>query len=302
MSQDLRDRVRAEALRRGFAPSTTGRALRTGRSGVIGLVLPDLSNPLFPAIAQAVERAAQAQGYGVLIADSQGEEDAQTAAVERLARQGADGLVVVPRRGTRVRPSPVPVAVIDAASNTENTISADHRDGGAQVIRHLVALGHRRVLIVGQSRVSHVQATRVAGMLDALPDAVSARTHWFEDGVLPSPADMRSAGLTAIATTSDLIALPLLTRLQAAGFRAPEDFAITGFDDDRFSALVAPGLTSVAQDMRRIAEGAIQSVIRRLDNQDSPDGAVIPMRLIVRGSTDPKFNKEIHHENTFDGG
>ncbi len=95
VSAELTDRIRSIAADLGYVPSQAGRALRTGRSGVIGLVLPDISNPLFPQIAQAIEFAASSAGYGVLIADSRGDIAIQTRAIERLIERGVDGMVIV---------------------------------------------------------------------------------------------------------------------------------------------------------------------------------------------------------------
>ncbi len=288
VSEALKTRIRTEADRMGYAPSPSARALRTGRSGVIGLVLPDIANPLFPALAQAIEAEAQTRGQGVLIADSRGTSEAQDAALDRLVRQGADALVLVPRRGTQVPPLGVPVAVIDAASNPANSICADHVAGGRLVIDHLRAEGHSRILVVGQSRSSHVQTDRVAGMTAAADTPV----HWLDDAPLPAPDALRAQGFTAIATTSDLIALPLLTRLQAAGLRLPRDMAVTGFDNHAFSALVAPGLTTVAQDLRAIANGALGRLAAQLDHHPALPPVTVPVRLLRRGSTTTHPDKE----------
>ena len=102
VSAELAEKIRATAASLGYTPSMTGRALRTGRTQVLGLVLPNIANPLFPQIAQAIEQAAAKAGYGVLIADSHGDIAAQTAAINRLIERSVDGIVVVPRRGTRV--------------------------------------------------------------------------------------------------------------------------------------------------------------------------------------------------------
>ncbi|WP_240778534.1 SDR family oxidoreductase [Salipiger aestuarii] len=283
VSEALKSRIRHEADRQGYAPSPSARALRTGRSGVIGLVLPDIANPLFPALAQAIEAEAQARGQGVLIADSRGTNEAQDAALDRLVRQGADALVLVPRRGTRVPTLGVPMAVIDATSNPANSICADHIAGGRLVIAHLRAQGHARILLVGQSPSSHVQTDRIAGMTHATGG--DTPVHWLDDAPLPPPETLAAQGITAIATTSDLIALPLLTRLQAAGLRLPRDMAVTGFDNHAFSALVAPGLTTVAQDLRAIASGALGRLAAQLDSHPALPPRTVPVQLLRRGST-----------------
>ncbi|APZ52850.1 LacI family DNA-binding transcriptional regulator [Salipiger abyssi] len=292
VSEALKARIRDEAARLGYAPSVQARALRTGRSGVIGLVLPDIANPLFPALAQSIEAAAQARGLGVLIADSRGTREAQDKALRRLLRQGADGLVVVPRRGTKLPELAVPVAVIDAASTPGNTISADHRQGGALIAEHLRSFGHKNILIVGQSRSSRVQTDRVAGMRAALDSDMRARVLWLEEAPLPAPRDILAQGFTALAATSDLIALPLLTRLQAAGLKVPQEIAVTGFDNHAFSALVAPGLTTVAQNLGTIAEGALASVLAQLDAQPAPPPRTVPVTLLPRGTTINQPNTE----------
>ena len=193
VSAELARRIRARAEEMGYAPSPPARALRTGRTGVIGLVLADLSNPLFPRFARAVDAAAEAAGYGVLIADSHGEVGAQTAALQRLVRRGADGIVVAPRRGTRVLELDVPLAVIDAPSTPGNTICADHRGGGAALAARMLALGHRRFALIGANRDSNVQRERMGGMTAAIAAAgAQARTLWLEDAAPPTSRPWRA--------------------------------------------------------------------------------------------------------------
>ncbi len=104
VSAELSAKNPAGGGRAWLCASHAARALRTGRTGVIGLVLPDISNPLFPQIAQAIEQAAASAGFGVLIADSRGEIAQQTAAIGRLIERGVDGMIVVPvvDRGSRI--------------------------------------------------------------------------------------------------------------------------------------------------------------------------------------------------------
>lgn len=107
MSAELGDRIRATAAALGYVPSQAGRALRTGRSAVLGLVLPDIANPLFPQIAQAMEYAASVAGYGMLIADSRGDIGHQTDAINRLLERGVDGMIIVPGAAPGLRTSAV---------------------------------------------------------------------------------------------------------------------------------------------------------------------------------------------------
>jgi len=283
VSAALSARIHETATALEYRPSLQARALRTGRSGVIGLVLPDISNPLFPAIAQAVEAQAAAQGLGVLIADSMGDSDAQAQALRRMMRQGADGIIVVPRRGTRVAAMNLPLALIDTASTPGNTVSADHRGGGALAVAHLAALGHRQLLLIGESRASSVQNDRISGMTAALTPDMRADTLWLEDGV----GALAETHATALIATSDLHALTALTTLQRAGRRVPHDISIIGFDDHAFGRAIAPALTTVAQDTATIARAAVASLVAQLNGEPTPPQIIVPMTLIHRESTAP---------------
>jgi len=304
VSPELADKVRIKAAELGYVPSLTARALRTGRSGVLGLVLPDIANPLFPQIAQAIENAAAAVGYGVLIADSRGDIATQTEAINRLLERGVDGMVVVPRRATRITDIGCPVAVIDTPSTPGNTIAADHWQGGELIGRHLVQLGHRRVLLIGTHRDSNVQNDRIGGVKAGLGPGVDCDTLWIEkvegeggEGCLLGLADRVAAGFTGFAAVSDLSALRALTELQRAGIGVPERVSVTGFDNLIWSPVVTPALTTVRMDLATIADLAVAALMRAIEAEADADNAGsgrvssapdrVAMQLIIRQSSGP---------------
>jgi LacI family transcriptional regulator len=316
VSVELVERIRATAAALGYVPSQAGRALRTGRSGVLGLVLPDISNPLFPQIAQAIEYSASVAGYGVLIADSRGDVGMQTEAINRLVERGVDGMVIVPRRGTRIADAGCPVAVIDTPSTPGNTVSADHWQGGREIAKHLRDLGHRKILLIGASSTSNVQNDRIGGFKSALDATIKTDVLWIEKleerngpGCLLGLADKVQQGFTAFAAVSDLHALRALTELQRAGIAVPDSVTVTGFDDLIWSAVVTPALTTMRMDMAAIAEIAITALVNAIENggpiekggpgeasADEPlpgsrlvtaEKSRVPMQLIVRQSSGP---------------
>ncbi|MDM9622666.1 LacI family transcriptional regulator [Rhizobium sp. AC44/96] len=301
VSEQLAEKIRGHAAELGYVPSQAGRALRTGRSGVLGLVLPDIANPLFPKLAQAIEFAATAAGYGVLIADSRGDVSAQTEAINRLVERGVEGMVIVPRRATRVSAASCPVAVIDTASTPGNTVAADHWQGGRDIASHLADLGHQRILIIGNNPESNVQNDRAGGIRSGLRDAMSATTLWVEklerergSGCSLGLADKVREGYTAFAALSDLQALRALTELQRDGIDVPAAASVTGFDDLIWSPVVTPALTTVAMDMVTIAEIAISSLVETIRTSGTREGKLVtsdidrvPMKLIVRQSSGP---------------
>lgn len=187
-------RIQAKADELGYRPSNAARALKTGQTGILGLVMPDLTNPLFPRIAQTLSIAADKSRLGILIADSRGRADAQSDALRRLVDRGVDGLLVVPQKGTTPDPMPVPIAIINTASDPTNSVSADHAGGGALVARHIADIGHRKVVILGGDKVSEVQRDRIAGMTRTLRDGMQASVYWGDCGVRQAIAEVQSGG------------------------------------------------------------------------------------------------------------
>lgn len=302
ISPELAERVRAMARELGYVPSSAGRALRTGRSGVLGLVLPDISNPLFPQIAQAIEHAASLRGYGVLIGDSRGDVEGQAQAVSRLIDRGVDGLVVIPRRGTRVANVGCPVAMIDSPSTPGNTVAADHVQAGEQMGQHLAELSHRKVLVLATSAHSTVQADRIAGIKQGLtPDSqvdvvyLDALEKPVRGGSSLGLIERVASGVTAIAALSDLTALRALTELQGAGISVPQTVSVSGFDDLLWSAVVTPAITTMRMNMAEIARLAIDALSSTIEDlpasASTADLAVVSpidrvaMTLVVRAST-----------------
>lgn len=299
VSSELIEKIRKTAADTGYIPSLPGKALRTGRSGVLGLVLADIAHPLFPQIAQAIEFAAANCGYGVLIADSRGDIATQTQAINRLLERGADGLVVVPRRGTRVGNIGRPVVVIDSPSTPGNTVAADHWNGGQQMAQHLLSQGHRRFVIIGGSSTSNVQNDRVGGIRSSLSGDAKSDVIWIEDiekkkGKSCELGLVAKAhlGATAFCAVSDLHALRALMELQRGGIDVPGAASVTGFDDLIWSPVAS--LTTMRMDMATIADIAIARLIEAIeaeggasapDENPKPHMSSVPMQLVVRQSS-----------------
>lgn len=285
VSREMVDRIRTRAEELGYRPSNAARALKTGQTGIIGLVMPDLTNPLFPKIAQMLSIAADKTQLGVLIADSRGRAGEQSEALKRLLDRGVDGLIVVPQKGTTPDAVPVPITVINTSSDPRNAVSADHIGGGALVARHIRDIGHRRVVLLGGDKVSEVQRDRIEGMTRAFGADVTAEIFWGTRGVSYAISAIRG-GATAILTTSDLIALQVRSELLRTDLPVPGRVSLTGFDDMSFAPIMHPALTTVAQNVEEIATRAIDILSAKIRGQTHPhDGQTVPMRLVVRQST-----------------
>jgi len=286
LSVELAERIRAAAEALGYVPDHAARALRTGRSGTLGLVMPNFASPLFPVFAQAIERAAKSRGYAVLMTDVMGRTENQSAAINLLVERGADALVVIPLRGIDVDAAsvPVPMVVIDSAGMANNVVASDHRMGGRLIARHLLDLGHRRVLILGGWEDSTVAAERVGGLREGFEaGGAEIAVHYGQatlEGGRAAVAEGRTEGFTAVAAAYDALAVGALLELAARGVRVPETLSVTGFDDIPWGTIVAPPLTTVRQDLATITEHALAHVAGERN-----DRRLVPVELVIRGST-----------------
>ncbi|QUS37065.1 LacI family DNA-binding transcriptional regulator [Falsirhodobacter algicola] len=288
VSPALAERIRNAAEEMRYVPSAAARSLRSGRSTLVGMVVPDFTMPLFGVLAQAFERAAKERGMALLVRDGRGDPAIHAEMVADLVARGVDGIVVVPVRGddSALDHVPVPLAVVDAASNPRNIASCDHRAGARMAIGHLADLGHRSVEIIVSATRSHVSNEREAGMLAAAeafglktrvrhlqPDFDTARTHartWRPDGA------------TAIAAAFDAIGVGLIAGFIEAGVRVPQDVSVTGFDNTIWGRIIRPDLTTVTQDLDGIADHVLDVLIGRAAGQ-----RLFPGTLAARGSTAP---------------
>jgi LacI family transcriptional regulator len=285
VSADVARDVLDLARRTGYVPRHAARALRTGRTATVGLILPNITNPLFPAFAQAIEQAARSRGYAILLADSHDDAAGQADEVQHLVARGADALIVIPRRGSVVGKTPVPTAIVDCNSTPGNAVASDHRAGGVLVAKHLTEFGHRNILVLAGPTNSAVAAARVDGMKEVFGAlrAVTVTYLHSDYGLatgqqLTAQADLQR--ITAIAAVSDTLAVGALQALRARGLRVPDDMTVTGFDDTVWASIVTPPLTSVRQDLKTIAETAVAVALGEHEG-----GVVVPVSLLTRASS-----------------
>ncbi len=289
VSDGLRRRVEAAAERVGYVPHAQARSLRTGRSRTLGVLLPDLGNPFFPALLQAVCAAANASGYGTLVADAGGTPEGERSALELLAAHRVDGVVWAPR-DVPGRPPELPTVTVDRSAGDCDGVAADHREAGRLVARHLGAAGRRRpVVLHGPARLQSARE-RSEGFREAWTGEVAFEAEVPFDHRLP--AEVRQlladahASYDAVACANDAVALGVLRLLHRSGRRVPDDVAVVGVDDIAFAELAEPALTTVRQPLDALGREAVRLLIERIDGDAGPRRQLtLPVRLIVRGSS-----------------
>lgn len=301
-------RVRAAAAELGYVPNGQASALRTGRTGIIGVVLPDLGNPFFPALLTAVEGAARAAGFLVMVHDTENDPTLEGQALERLAALRVDGLVWVPVHDPdatiasrlrsplagsprRLRLPDLPLVTLDRPVADRDAVFADHVAGGALMAAHLKGLGKRRVaLLHGATNIASARARRrgfLTGFDPLTPvwEAQSGFTHELPGAVVRR---LRAGGFDAVACANDAVAVGVIRLLEEEGVSVPGHVSVVGFDDIPWAGLMRPPLTTVRQPLGAIGAAAVRLLLERMaDRARAARQVVLPVELIVRGSTAP---------------
>lgn len=291
-----RARVVQAAQNLGYQPNRAARGLITGRTGNIGLVIPDLENPYFASVTKGVQARARAAGYSVFVADSDEDAASERSLVASLTRE-VDGLILCSPRDTDEQIAPVAgdttVVLVNRKVRDLPAITVDNGDGIAQAVRHLRALGHRRIAWAGGPASSWSNDRRVEG-LQAIEleltdiEIVNLGNYrpFFSGGVAAADLALAS-GATAVVSYNDLMAIGLIDRLRNRGVDVPGQISVVGFDNVSVATLVSPMLTTVALPLGLLGRAAVDLLLGLVDESGhaSPTSTQLPVELVIRQST-----------------
>jgi LacI family transcriptional regulator len=300
ISAEVTERVREVARQLGFRRDALAAGLRTGRSGLIGVVLPDIANPLFSPILGGIEAALADHGYSALVANTGDNPRRQLEVVEQLMARRVDGFVLatVQRHDTVVDAclcAGVPTVLVNRAEDT-NRLSAVVTDdiGGMRLaVQHLLELGHRRIgHIAGPAHIS-TGFLRRRGFEEAMRSArldvsavVVASAYAREAGRAAAAELLRRSNVTGIAAANDLLALGAYEELRARKLICPDDVSIVGHNDVPLVDMVDPPLTTVRISHLEMGESAARILLRQMEGATvQPEVHVTNATLVVRAST-----------------
>jgi LacI family transcriptional regulator, galactose operon repressor len=299
VAEPTRRRIYAAVRELGYRPNRAASLLRSGRTGSLGLLVPDLENPYFASLTKGVQARAQEAGMAVLVADSDENLRRETDLVGQLAQQ-TDGVLVASPRILDLDVAALdgtPSILINAEAPGLPSVSVDYADATMQAVAHLHALGHRRIAYAGGPAGSSADARRRDGLTQAderfsdvqIVDlgAFSPRVEGGE-----AAADLAvGSGATGIIAFNDLVAVGLLAMLARRGIAVPDQLSVVGYDDILVSRLATPTLTTMRVDIRGVGEAAVQMFVdltgRRSKTRAgaADERRTMPTRLVVREST-----------------
>jgi LacI family transcriptional regulator len=301
---EVRDRVLTASASLGYRPDVAARSMRTGTTGAVGLVVSDIANPLFAAIAKAADVALSPRGYALLIANSANDADHEAELLAAFRQRRLDGLIVAvadeAAGGLARRIGAFPTAVLldrDVPGSRADAVLSDHAGGLRAAVAHLAALGHRRLaLIAGTTsqrgsrvRIETFEAERARLELDR--DAALSRhsAMTVADGYralgemlsLPRPP-------TAVVAGNNQLFAGLLAAIRDRGLRVPDDLSVVACEETELTALHQPPLDVVRRDLSELGAAAAELLLARLASPGRRRREVVlPTTFEARGSSAP---------------
>ncbi|NMR19293.1 LacI family DNA-binding transcriptional regulator [Cellulomonas fimi] len=280
--------------------------LRTRSAGLVGLVVPELTNPVFPTFAQFIESMLSARGYTPLLCTQSPGGTTEDEYVEMLLEHRVDGIVFVSglhadttasrERYHQLRSRGLPIVLVNGYAEGVDApfVSTDDAAAMELAVRHLVSLGHRDIgLAIGPDRFVPAQR-KVAAFADGLRrhlDVADADPHvvttlFTVEGGQAAAAELITAGHTAIVCGSDLMALGAIRAARARGLVVPADVSVVGFDDSPLIAFTDPPLTTIRQPVMAMGEAAVSALVAEIGGTRAPRTELLfHPELVVRGST-----------------
>lgn len=305
IAAQTRMRVQASIEALGYQPNIAARNLRSGRSGVIALALPELAMSYFAELAHYVVQSAAERGWTVLVDETGGFADRERAAALGIRANLIDGLLLSPLAlrdseiAEHARRTPLVLLGERAGPGLADHVAIDNRAAARAATEHLIGLGHRRIAVIGAQRDESGKTAvfRIEGYQDALrahgipldPDLVVPVPQWHRhDGAEAVRSLLNLPELpTALFCLNDLLALGALRALREGGIRVPTDMAVVGFDDIEEGRFSSPSLSTISPDKSALASTAIALLAERLGDTDvgEPRAVFVPHQMLRRESS-----------------
>lgn len=299
VGEGTRRRVLAAVERLGYRPNAVARSLRVDTTRTLGLIVGDVCNPFFTELARAVEDAATAHGYSLILGNADEDAERQERYVEVLVDRRVDGLLVVPSVassdaiGLAIRRHPAVVFVDRSLPGIDvPVVRAEGRTPMRQLVEHLLRLGHRRIALLSGPQEASTGAERLTAFRETLGVAgIPLPIEYVQFGDFREPSGETtmsnllalSEPPTAVIAADNLMALGALRVIRRRGLRIPDDVALASFDDSPWFELLDPPVTAVAQPTKEIGELAVRTLLA-LMRDGRAESRSLACRLVVRES------------------
>jgi DNA-binding LacI/PurR family transcriptional regulator len=283
----LKKRVLQSIEELGYAVNHLSRGLRRNQTNLIGVIIPDIMNPFFPAVVRGVEDLAFKSNYRVLLCNADNDVKKEASYLQDLQSFLSAGIILIPSINHKfVREGMPPIVCVDRKP-TEwkgDSVTVANADGGYLAAQYLIKMGHRQIGIVrGPSNVTTANE-RVGGFLKAIREhQLCVPSEYMQTGFFDQESGyactLRLLNLlprpTAIFTASDLMAVGALAAIKAQKLKCPKDVSIISFDGMAFTQMTEPAITSIFQPSYQLGYSAIRLLLERINGLDSPPQDIV---------------------------
>lgn len=305
VSDHLAHKIMRVAEELGYRRNPLAAGLRTQRTYSVGIVLPDITNPVFPPMVRGAEHTLGGEGYTAILADSGGRRRSERTILENMKTRRVDGLIIAAAR----RKDPIvdecvelgiPLVLVNRTVDKHNVAAVINDDelGIELALEHLKALGHRRVAYVGGPQSTStgyvryrtfIRWSKRLGLNVGRELVVNARDYTESAGQRAFKRILkRTKDFTAVLSANDLLAIGCYDGIRACGLKCPDDISVTGFNDMPFVDRFDPPLTTLHIPLDDLGVQAAQLLLERIRQPDAPIKQLrLEPRIVVRGSTAP---------------
>ena len=296
-------KIRKIADEMAYSPNTVARGLRTRKSMTIGVIVPDLTNPIFPPIVRGVDSILFSRGYSALVVNTDNNAEIENALFDSLMERQVDGLIIATGHTERSMIAKYQNQGVKAVLvNREGSgvpfpsVIGDDAAGIAAALEHLAALGHKKILhlagptVFSTASVRSVAFTNTAKRLSLSSKIVKASSLSVSAGeiAMNNFLEANPKSVTAVLAGNDLLALGVLHSLRKYGLRAPQDISVVGFNNMPFSEDFNPSLTTVSAPHFEMGVESARLLLNQIEGKiASPRKITLPVNLLVRESSGP---------------
>lgn len=294
-------RVRSAIRELNYFPNSQARALVSGRSRLLGLIVSEITNPFFPELIQGFEEVAVEHGYEIVIGSTNYEPEGMQRCVRRMVERNAEGVAVMTfgiEQPLLEHPAErnIPLVFVDVGPEQPgiSILNVDYHHGIRQGVQHLAALGHRDIAFVAgplrlhsaQSRLTAFNRTLRECGIPVNPAWILPGDHTMEGGIAAAEQLLHKKILpTAIMCSNDMLAIGVLHSLSRSNIRVPNDISLIGFDDIRMAEMMIPPLTTVQMSRLDLARSAVFALRAHIEDLSPKPEYKVDTRLVVREST-----------------
>lgn len=303
VKDETAERIEALIAELDYSPNRLAQGLKTRRSMTVGVLIADITNPVFPYVVRGIEDMLLHSGYTALVANTDDDAERGRAAFDALSARQVDGFIVTtaPRVDRLVeealdRGAPLVLAVRNTDSRRAAAVTSDEREGTRIAVEHLFALGHRRIACVHGPTTVSTGAARLEGFVHAMKSSrlelnsdllVEAGSFRIEEGERSMRQILaRGTRFTAVLAGNDMLAVGCLTALAKHKLRCPEDVSVVGFNDMPLADRLSPPLTTLRIPYYDVGLCAAELFVEQLNGAPRRE-IVLSQELVVRGSTGP---------------